>query len=179
MVSVSSLEVNQEVVGTVVKLLSYGAMIDVGANRLGLLHIKRVADLYGRYIDKEKGLEKAGLERGTKVRLLVESIDKKRLSLDFTIDVKSDGMEEQSQDSSQSSEASTKSSVSNGEHATSVAAAMSAEELAEWAAIASEGEDSQETVAEKDEDEMEDEDDDYDDYDEERDIEDALGLGYY
>jgi hypothetical protein len=89
---------------------------------------------------------------------LVESINKKRLSLDFTPDVKSDGMEEQLQDSSQASQASTKSSVSNSAHATSMAAGMSAEELAEWAAIALEGEDLQKSVAEEDKDKMEDED---------------------
>jgi predicted RNA-binding protein with RPS1 domain len=93
-VSVSSLKPGQEVVGEVVKLLPYGVMVDVGANRLGLLHIQKVADLYGRYINKEKGLDKFGLERGARIKLVVLSNEKKRLSLDFTEDVKEEAAEE-------------------------------------------------------------------------------------
>lgn len=86
-VSITSLKSNQEVVGEVVKLLPYGAVVDVGANCRGLLHITKVANLYGRYIDKEEGLQEAGLQTGTKVRLKVASINKRRLSLEFTDDV--------------------------------------------------------------------------------------------
>lgn len=60
-ISVSSLKENQEVVGTVVDVRPYGVMVDVGANRKGLLHIQKVADLYKKYIDKESGLIEAGL----------------------------------------------------------------------------------------------------------------------
>jgi len=60
-VPASSLKVGQELTGTVVELRPFGCLVDVGANRKGLLHIQKVADLYGTYIDKEKGLEKAGL----------------------------------------------------------------------------------------------------------------------
>ncbi len=83
-----SMKPGQEVVGTVKKLVPYGALVDIGANRLGLLHIKKVADLYGGYIDKEKGLKEAGLELGTKIKAQIESNEKKRLFLDFTTEVK-------------------------------------------------------------------------------------------
>ena len=61
LVSVSSLNVGQDVVGKVVDVRPYGVMVDVGANRNGLLHIQKVADLYGRFINKESGLIEAGL----------------------------------------------------------------------------------------------------------------------
>ena len=59
--SLSQLRAGDEVVGTVVDVRSYGVMVDIGANRNGLLHIQKVADLYMRYIKKEEGLIKAGL----------------------------------------------------------------------------------------------------------------------
>ena len=61
LVSISSLNVGQDVVGKVVDVRPYGVMVDVGANRNGLLHIQKVADLYGRFINKEIGLIEAGL----------------------------------------------------------------------------------------------------------------------
>ncbi len=60
-VSVSSLKAGQEVIGDVVDVRPYGVMVDVGANRRGLLHIQKVADLYQKYIDKEEGLIASGL----------------------------------------------------------------------------------------------------------------------
>lgn len=45
---ISSLAVGEEVNGVVSKLLQYGAMVDIGANRAGLLHIRTVAQLYNR-----------------------------------------------------------------------------------------------------------------------------------
>ncbi len=60
-ISISSLREGQEVVGTVVDVRPYGVMVNVGANRNGLLHIQKVADLYGRYINREDGLVEAGL----------------------------------------------------------------------------------------------------------------------
>ena len=95
MMSVGALKKNQEVVGTVVRLENFGAIIDVGANRYGLLHIQKVANLYGRYIDKIKGLEDAGLEQGARIRLEVAELDKRRLFLDFTSDVRNDAAIEQ------------------------------------------------------------------------------------
>ena len=61
MISISSLEQGQQVIGEVVEVRPYGVMVDVGANRRGLLHIQKVADLYGKYINKEDGLIRAGL----------------------------------------------------------------------------------------------------------------------
>jgi hypothetical protein len=39
--------------------------------------MENVADLYGLYIDKEQGLEEAGLERGARIRVAVLSNEKK------------------------------------------------------------------------------------------------------
>lgn len=94
MVPVSSLQAGQDVVGKVVEVRPYGVMVDVGANRNGLLHIQQVADLYRRYIDKEEGLIEAGLERGAEVRLRVSSIERKRLFLEFTQDTMDAAAEE-------------------------------------------------------------------------------------
>ncbi|OEU18885.1 hypothetical protein FRACYDRAFT_237168 [Fragilariopsis cylindrus CCMP1102] len=93
-ISVTSLKNGQVVTGEVVKLYPYGAIIDIGANRRGLLHITKVAKLMNKCINKEKGLINSGLEKGAKVRLMVESIEKRRLSLDFTDDVKEDARKE-------------------------------------------------------------------------------------
>jgi predicted RNA-binding protein with RPS1 domain len=172
-VSVSSLKPGQEVVGEVVKLVAYGAMVDVGANRLGLLHIQKVADLYGRFINKEKGLDKFGIERGARIKLVVSTNEKKRLSLDFTDDVKEEAAKERAENESKKAQA-----ESSG---------MSEEELAAWDEFASkepERVESKTEVAAADEEEEDDDDDDeddedYDNYDEERDIEDQLGLGSY
>jgi predicted RNA-binding protein with RPS1 domain len=206
--SISSLSVDQNVTGKIVKLLPYGAMVDIGANRDGLLHIQKVADLYGKYIDKEKGLEKAGLERGTRLRLSVASNDKRRLFLDFTPDVKKDAEEERMRKASKQRKNIPETTIASSDivadelaeweayasegqpssaspETTIASSDITADELAEWAAYASEGQSSSASDSEEDEDE-EDEDDDYeddedDDYedDEDKDIEDAFGLGSY
>jgi predicted RNA-binding protein with RPS1 domain len=163
-VPASKLVVGQEVVGSVVRIEPFGVFVDVGANRLGLLHIQKVADLYGHYIDKAKGLVAAGLERGAKVRLQVASNDRQRLSLDFTEDVKEaarSAEESAPEDSARNAEV-------NPTHSSPSVVELSLEVQASTSRIASEVED------EEDED-----DDEYDEYDEDRDIEDALGLGTY
>jgi len=202
-IPVQSLKPGQELVGTVVKLVPYGAFVNVGANRLGLLHIQKVADLYGAYIDKEKGLEDAGLERGSKIKVQVESNDKKRVFLDFTTKVKEEAeqdrierqkrkeeREKQKQDGdSQMASTSTQAVAAAGAVASvaslgsasapSIAAPQTSKEEEDvWAAYAADNqsgdEDSDDDVYDDDDD-----DEDYDDYDEDRDIEDALGLGTY
>jgi predicted RNA-binding protein with RPS1 domain len=174
---ISSLTVDQKVTGKIVKLLPYGAMVDIGANRLGLLHIQRVADLYGKYIDKEKGLAEAGLERGARIRLSVASNNKRRLSLDFTPDVKKDAEEERMQKSSKQG--------TNIPETTIASSVIAADEVAEWVAYDSEGQASSASDDEEDEEDdyEDDEEDDYEDdegdNDEDKDIEDAFGLGFY
>lgn len=187
-VPVSTLTKGTEVKGRVVRIFPFGVMVDVGANRHGLLHIKKVREIYGRYIDKEKGLIEAGLERGAKVRLCVESVDKRRLSLDFTEDVKNDAKAELEAESAVTLESEEVESV--GSEAGN--SGLSEEELAEWAAFASAednavvvntanqgAQDNKSDEVDDEEKEYDDDEDDYDDYDEERDIEDSLGLGYY
>jgi predicted RNA-binding protein with RPS1 domain len=195
LVSVSSLRPGQEVVGTVNALVPYGVFVDVGANRLGLLHIQKVADLYGTYIDKEKGLEGSGLERGAKIKLQVERIEKRRLSLDFTEDVK-EGAAKEREEREKRKAARRKQEGNETATTTASLTAVGADALVSvggvseevekggveekedvdpWAAYAAA---SQGIDNGKDRDEEADE-DDYDDYDEDRDIEDALGLGTY
>ena len=91
---VTSLQPQQEVKGEVVKIFPYGVLVDVGANRPGLLHVRKIASLYNKFIDKEQGIIDAGLPKGTKVRLQVESIESRRLFLDFTDDVKDEAKAE-------------------------------------------------------------------------------------
>lgn len=82
--SASSLKVGEELIGRIYKLTPYGAFIDVDASRNGLLHIQTVADFFGTYIDKQKGLTKNGLEVGARVKVVVQSNERKRLAFDFT-----------------------------------------------------------------------------------------------
>jgi hypothetical protein len=146
---------------------------------LGLLHIQKVADLYGHYIDKEKGLVAAGLERGARVRLKVASNDRQRLSLDFTKDVKDDAARSGEEATHQVPARNT--TPQGPARSTKVAPINSSERKvsleAQTAAsrIAFKAEQVDDDVEEDDDDD----DDEYDDYDEDRDIEDALGLGTY
>jgi predicted RNA-binding protein with RPS1 domain len=162
---ISSLKVGQEVTGDIVQVRPYGCIVDVGANRHGLLHIQRVADLYQEYIDKEKGLEEAGLEKGFQIKLVVLSNEKKRLSLDFTKETK-DFFEEEREEEKKTEAVQVASSSQDSENITdsAVEVDISEEEEAVWAAYAKENEY---------------DDDDDDDYDEDREIESALGLDYY
>ena len=187
-VSVTTLEKNQEVVGKVIKLHPYGAIIDIGANVRGLLHITKVASVMNRYIDKETGLKSAGLEKGAKVRLMIESIEKRRLSLDFTEDVKEEARQQMIKEKEPAIEEPESVASENEEQQQSAAENnYSQEELDAWAEYAN-----QEVSNEKqDEEEVDDDgvdyddDDDeyeeyeYDDYDEEMDIESSLGLDMY
>jgi predicted RNA-binding protein with RPS1 domain len=174
--TVSTLKPGEEVVGTVIKLHPYGAMVDIGANRPGLLHIQKVADLYQQYIKKEKGLEDSGLERGAKVRLVVESIQQRRVSLDFTTDVKQEGAEEVERKELETFEEAESSSRMQ----------MSSEDLAAWENFAQEAEAKVSPDEESSKDDVDHEHDgeyddeyEYDDYDEDRAIEDSLGLDTY
>ena len=179
-IPITSLKKNQEVVGKVVKLYPYGAIIDVGANRRGLLHITKVARLMNRYIDEEKGLKAAGLEKDAQVRLVVESVENKRLSLDFTDDVKEDARKEQAKEQAKEKESDKEQEpIDDGDSQN--------EELEAWAEYAEQmtqiekrdDEDMYETSSD-DEDDYDDDYDDYDDkYDEEMDIESSLGLDMY
>ena len=180
--SASVLQPNQELVGTVVRLEPFGVFLDVGANREGLLHIQRVADLFGHYIDKKQGLVEAGLERGAKIRVSVLSNERKRLFLDFTADVKAvavmerDIQKQEKEKAAKSSSTSPKLNVSpstapvmSKSSTDSVGStSISEEEAAAWAAYAAE------SAAGHSEEEEDDE-----GYDEDREIEDALGIGMY
>mmetsp|Transcript_27386 Transcript_27386/g.31317 ORF Transcript_27386/g.31317 Transcript_27386/m.31317 type:complete len:373 (-) Transcript_27386:354-1472(-) len=168
-VPVSSLEEGQEVVAKVVDVRPYGCMVDVGANRNGLLHIQKVADLYGKYIAKETGLMEAGLERGAEIKLVVQSIEKKKLFLDFTQYTKDLALEEQmaakeeaqsTSDNAPDTAAESKSDLNEKDQNYDV----SDDEASAWAAYSEEEDDYYFDDGEKDDD---------------RDIEDALGIGSY
>lgn len=187
-ISASSIKAGQELVGKVQRLVPHGAFVDVGANRLGFLHIQKVADLYGKYIKQAQGLKDAGLERGAKMKVLVESNEKKRLLLDFTADVKEEAaqeeirrQEETEQESQKQQEAeAAKTVVSTPVASTaSVAKGTIAEAASSTTSSESPQEDNEDPYAEYAADYSEYSADDYDSYDEERDIEDSLGLGTY
>lgn len=165
---ISSLKVGQEFTGTIVQVRPYGCIVDVGANRHGLLHIQRVADLYQEYIDKEKGLEDAGLEKGFQIKLIVLSNEKKRLSLDFTKETKDFFEEEREKEKTEAVEVESSSQISEDTTDDTVEIDISEEEeeAAAWAAYATENE-------------YDNDFEDDDDYDEDREIESALGLDYY
>jgi predicted RNA-binding protein with RPS1 domain len=176
-IPVASLEPGQEVEGTICKLYPYGAIVDVGANRRGLLHIKKVAALYQHYIDKEKGLFEAGVERGARVRLMVESVTDKRLFLDFTPDVREAAQEVFNK--SKKSSPLTWQETSNDDDDDG----FLREDLQDWQEYANQ-QTSLETTAQNidvdDHDISYDEDaEDDDEYDEDSDIEEALGLDTY
>jgi len=174
-ISVSSLKKGQMVTGEVVKLYPYGAIIDVGANRRGLLHITKVSQLMNQYIDKEKGLKDAGLEKGAKVKLMVESIEKRRLSLDFTDDVKEDARKELEMNKQQP--------VNDNDNGSDIDKnSIDDDELASWAEYADQviAREEKHDDDEADDDNRDEDDYEYDDkYDEEADIESALGLDMY
>ena len=171
----SSLKEGTEIVGKIVQLKPYGCIVDVGANRNGLLHIQKVADLFGKYINREKGLEEAGLERGAKIKVIVKSNEKKKLFLDFTQETKDLAAEEAELKIKEAEKAAAELKQKEAEEAAAAAAAafgfdvdndvqdeassyISEDEAAAWASYA----------------------DDYeDDYDEDADIEDSLGIGSY
>ncbi|KAL7574462.1 hypothetical protein ACA910_015831 [Epithemia clementina (nom. ined.)] len=238
-VSVSSLQIGQQVTGHVIRVEPYGVLVDVGANRPGLLHILKVSEFLQHYIDKEEGLkEDAGLHKGAKVVLQVQENRQKRLWLDFTDQAKQTVQEiraregkagkrhvvavvqetnkpkELAADKNKSSSAaaattttttttttspqaqgpkpfaSTTSNQSSSSTSSTVSKSsssyssysLSPEEEAAWAAFAagssSPSQSSQSTSVTTSDDNYDD-DDTYDAYDEDRDIEDALGLGTY
>jgi predicted RNA-binding protein with RPS1 domain len=169
MVSCGSLKVGQEVVGRVERVEPYGVLVTVevdGAtvNRHGLLHIQKVADLFGQFINKEEGLKKAGLGRGERVKLQVTALASKRLSLDFTEDVKANARQEQ-EDIAKQRELKRNPPLADASRTVSGPGSVDVEEGAD------------ELEANDDEVDWEEEGDEG--YDEDRDIEDQLGLGSY
>ena len=174
-VSASSLKEGDELVGTVVRVEDYGVLVDVGANRLGLLHIQKVADLFQKYIKKVEGLEDCGLERGAQITVAVSSNEKKRLFLDFTTSTKKEAEKERLKEEEERIQ---KEKVEEEKETTAEAAYdIAADEAAAWAAYGA-GNDA-------DDDGMADAADweafaaASDAYDEDDDIEDALGIGSY
>jgi len=182
--SLSQLKAGEEVVGTVVDVRSYGVMVDIGANRNGLLHIQKVADLYMRYIKKEEGLIKAGLEKGAELRLAVSSIEKKRLFLDFTQDTK-DFADKVREEEKEARKASLK--LADEKYALEGQEDSTSESLDQpRAANPNEGDQQEYFDPYYNDDEAADwaaynvyDDEAEDDGDEDRDIEDALGIGFY
>lgn len=189
LVPASSLQFQQELVGTVVRIEDYGVFLDVGANRVGLLHIQQVANLYDKYIDKAKGLIAAGLEKGAQIRVSVRTNKKKRLEFEFTDDVKAEAAKmklEEVMESTASADSDTPVPTSSSD----ASSYLSADEAAAWAdfatsnlsSVASISSDTNTEGLPRWEEYGSDEEDDYiedDDYDEDRDIEDALGIGTY
>ena len=82
-ISASSLKVGGELNGVVRSVHPFGVFVDVNANRNGLLHISKVAKAHDTFVDKEDGLKRWGLNRGSQVYVRVLSNEKKRLELDL------------------------------------------------------------------------------------------------
>lgn len=73
-IPLSSLQPGQELVGKIIRVEPYGAIIDVGANKYGLLHIKTVAKLTGtKDVYQPNGLKEFGIVRNAQVRVSVLS----------------------------------------------------------------------------------------------------------
>lgn len=203
--SVSSLKPRQELIGKVVRIEPFGVLVDVGANRHGLLHVQKVADLFGTYIDKAEGLVEAGLELGATIRVMVASNEKKRLFLDFPDDVKIEAQRERDERTKEKERRSGRIKVNEPDNA-ATSGVLSEEEAAAWIEFATaesqplvsvssttgRSELSEEeatawaeyaTGNTPDEEEFDDEEEEYydddDDDDEDRSIEDALGIGMY
>ena len=179
-ISVSSLSENQVVSGDVIRVHPYGVIVDIGANQNGLLHITKVARLLNQKINKKKGLEEAGLEKGAKVQLQVESVIKRRVSLDFTEDVK----EEARRGSSPEKEKKQQESIDNNDADVAVVHSIDDDELASWEEYAKQQYDDNDIVDggnndNKVDDKGDDDDDDDYEYDEDSEIEAALGLDTY
>ena len=174
-VSASSLSPGQELFGYVKDITPYGVFIDVGANRKGLLHITKVAQHTNQFINKEVGLEKVGLKRGTPLNVVVLKNEKKRLEFGYppleVEDNEKEGL-----------------AVSNS-NANESAYDQLSEEAEEFAWAAYYGNNNSDKYDVSEEEAMwaahgadytsGEEEDKKDDYDEDRDIEDALGIGYY
>ena len=97
-------------------------------------------------------------EKGAEIRVAVASNEKKKLSLDFTLDVMENAEVEKQREKADESVEEDKKVVEEN------AMGMSNEEAQAWAAYAAE--DSDEYYEEEE-------------YDEDRDIEDRLGIGFY
>jgi len=171
-ISTASLTKGHELVGTVARLENYGVFVDIGANRLGLLHIQKVADFFGSFIDQKKGLAEAGLEQGAKIKVQVESTERKRIALDFTDQSKQEAEHERLERQRKKEEKKLAAERSKMPVAAVEGAAtcdnIDVDDNDPYAEYAVEF-----TSSDSDEEAG------YDDYDEERDIEDALGLGIY
>jgi predicted RNA-binding protein with RPS1 domain len=164
LIRLKDLQVGQELSGIIQRVEDYGLLINVGANRSGLLHIRRVGDLYQKFVNQADGLKKVGLHKGVQVDVQVISCEKKRLFLDFSKSLKQ--------------EAERKYKVVAEDDPYTEEAALFAEQRQQQ-----QHQQNTASPALMDEDEEDDydeeEDDEDDDYDEDREIEDAMGLGRY
>lgn len=198
--SVSQLNVGDEITGTVTKVVDYGAFIQLdGYNRGGLLHIRQVADLYSTYIDKKQGLIDSGLNPKSRVRLQVIEKNKRRILLDFTEDVKQIGIEEQRQEQEEierqqnelRAQLQQQREKARGKdtmvESTSTNISLTLDSTCDTIEnldaptqynMSISVDDTNEDASREEEEDLDDE-EEYDNYDEEREIEDALGLGMY
>lgn len=179
MIPASELEPGEELSGKIVRVYPYGVIVDVGANRNGLLHITNIAKRLNSFIKKEEGLKKAGFDQGVSIRVVVLSNEQKgrlrfvlpEISLDDDgVEEDDDISEEDDDDDVDDPEEITQNDFSEDEAAAWAAYGGNDEENDKrddeadaWAAYAAD-----EAVGESKR-----------NYDEETDIEDALGIGSY
>jgi hypothetical protein len=201
---VSSLTIGQSVNCTVEKICDYGVLVRIdGINRHGLLPIRQVGRLLGRFVAGKEGLQDkataGGFSPRMRLQLQVSEIKGKRLLLDFTDETyqeKENENEYKTKQRERKTEGETGTDIDEDSYNSSakMRTTKSSERLAVSPTSASSatldktvGSSAASTVQKNTvavnkgtvNDEEEDDDNEDSDYDEDRDIEDALGLGYY
>jgi hypothetical protein len=174
---VSSLRVGQVVNGTVDDVRDVGVLIRVdGINRPGLLPIRKVGHVLGRFVAGQQGLTHkdtplGGFHKGMRVQLQVMELSTtKRFVLDFT-----NTTYEALRPVSKRTTATTTTTTGAAEVSSVVSSTASDSTLSSTTTGAS----TSKVIAEQQDEEYDDDEEEEEEYDEDRDIEDAMGLGYY
>ncbi|MBN2004161.1 MAG: S1 RNA-binding domain-containing protein [Anaerolineae bacterium] len=84
------LEVGQIHQGKVVRIERYGAFVDIGAERPGLLHVREM----GQYVQNPTDVVKVG----EAIEVKVSNLDRRKRQLDFTIQMDADDIEDDEED---------------------------------------------------------------------------------
>lgn len=81
--SISTLPIGQTLQGTIRRVEDYGLLVDVGANRDALLHVRSIATAIGLYINKATGLRERGYVPGAPILVRVSTRQGKRVFLEL------------------------------------------------------------------------------------------------
>ncbi len=80
------LEIGQVHQGKVVRIERYGAFVDIGAERPGLLHVREM----GQYVQNPTDVVKAG----ETIEVKISNLDRRKRQLDFTLKMEADEIED-------------------------------------------------------------------------------------